>query len=195
MRNKGISGIGALILVVALMLVAAVIGMTLVNTTSTLMNQDKDAAKLKEKSLQRPLIVEQIRLVDLDQDRGLDELVATIRIRNGDDPIRFNDTVVMVGSDAISCPALTYGVGEPVACAYEIRYLKRGKYFSQDRLAVGDLAEISYSGPNIVPGVRDMSTKLIFVPSHGMSNHLKIGIPERIQPSHMMVYPLTDATT
>jgi len=189
---RGVASLDALILFTALMLVVSVVAAVLINTTQSLVNKDRVVAKEKGRSIQRPIIVESLRGVDLDGDRRLDMLVFAIRMREGDEPVSFNETVVIVNSKAINCTAFSYGRDADENCSYTIDYVKRGPDFEQDRFNVGDLVELKYSGPNIFKGVEDPKAYFIFAPSHGLSTEIRVNIPERIYPPNMGLWPLND---
>jgi len=189
--NRGLEGLDALILFIAVVLSVSVIAAILMNTSSSLSNKAQTQEKEKTKNLQRPIIVESVRGVDNNNDKRLDLLAFTIRMKEGSEPTSFNDTVILVNSKVVNCTGLSYGPSAPADCSYTLTYLKRGPDFDQDRFNLGDLVELDFAGPNIIR-THDESSDFNFVPSRGVSTQIKVSIPERIVPQNMGLWPLND---
>ncbi|MBU0762366.1 MAG: hypothetical protein KKD39_05020 [Candidatus Altiarchaeota archaeon] len=193
-KRRGLAGISALILMVAVLISAFVIGYSLYTATQTLLRQQEAVSEQKEKSLQRPVIVEHLRAQDLDADKRVDVLVAVIRLRGGDNPINLNDTIVLTQTSAINCSALTYGLDSKPGCRYEIAYAKTGKRWYQDHLSDGDLIEMRYSDTQLRKGVEDLSSRMVFVPPEGLSTQVNFEMPARIYPPNIYLWPVGDQT-
>jgi hypothetical protein len=185
-------GLDALILFIALLLVATVVGAILITTNSALMQRDVTVQKEKTKGIQRPILVEAVRGRDNDGDKRLDDLNIALRLREGDEPISFNETVLLVTSKNINCTSLSYGPDADPYCAYRITYAKRGRDYEEHRMNTGDLVEIDYDGPGVVGGQFDGHAKLMLIPSHGMPTEVMMEIPDRIHPQNMALWPLKD---
>jgi flagellin-like protein len=188
--DRGLAGLDALILFIALILVAAVVGMALISTSGVLINRDKALETQKSKDIQRPIIVESLRGFDSNGDQRLDNLIFAVRLRGGDEPVDFNGTVIIVNSKAVNCTSLQYGLATDDNCTYTLAYPKKGKDYDMDRLNSGDFVEVTYSGPNILKGVEDTNSRFTFIPSHGATTEIKAHIPERIYPKNTQIWPL-----
>ncbi|MFH0862352.1 MAG: hypothetical protein V1875_04900 [Candidatus Altiarchaeota archaeon] len=189
-RSRGLAGLDALILFIALLLVAAVTGMVLMSAHANLINRGQTIQKEKVKEIQKPIIVESLRGVDTDDDGSLNQLVFAAHLRDGDEPINFNSTIIIVNTKALNCTTLQYGPDADENCSYTLSYAKRSRDFEYDYLNRGDFIEVSYSGPNVIARVEDTRARFTFVPSHGSTTDIKASIPERITPNNMQIWPL-----
>jgi archaellin len=191
LRRRGVAGLDALIIFIAILLVASVVGTALLSTSKALVNKDKAVSAEKSKSIQRPILVESLRGSDTDGDRRLDELIFLLRLREGDESVRFNETILIVNSKAVNCTSIGYGLDASENCTYGVSYVKRGHDFEVDRLSMGDLVEVVFRGPNVIGGVEDNRASFIFIPSHGMQTEIKAHMPERVTKNNHL-WPLND---
>jgi len=100
--RRGLAGLDALILFIALMLVASVVGLAIMSTHSALVNRGKAVESEKSKEIQRPILVESLRGIDTDNDDRLNELIFAVHLRGGDKAISFNTTVILVNTKALN---------------------------------------------------------------------------------------------
>ncbi len=191
-ERRGITSLDALILTIGLLLVVAVVAAAIMTTTQGLMRRDQLVSKEKTGEMQRPIIVEAVRGRDYNGDKRLDAINFAIRLREGDDPVRFNETPIVVNSKVMNCTSLGYGPDADPDCTYNITYGKRGRDWTLDRLSSGDFVELEYSGPTFNPGVEDSSAVFIIIPSHGMSTTVKMNIPGRLISRNTGLWPLND---
>jgi archaellin len=188
--RRGLTGLDALIVFIALMIVAFVVAAALINTSGSLVNRDRTIAKEKQRGIQAPIIVEQVNGRDNDGDRRLDSIHFTLRLRAGDEPVKLNETIILVNSKVITCTSLTYMPSPEENCTFFISYGKRGPNYDDNLLNLGDMAEIAYNGSNIAKGVEDTQSHFNFIPSHGLATEIKVTIPERILQRNMGLWPL-----
>jgi len=190
--RRGITSLDALILTIGLLLVVAVVAAAVMSTTQNLMKRDQMVQKEKTSEMQRPIVVEAVRGRDYNNDKRLDAINIAIRLREGDDPVRFNETPIVVNSKVMNCTSLGYGPDADPDCTFNITYGKRGRDWTEDRLSSGDFVELEYSGPTFNPGVEDTSATFIIIPSHGLATTVKMNIPSRIISRNTGLWPLND---
>ncbi|MBD3387549.1 MAG: hypothetical protein GF416_00855 [Candidatus Altiarchaeales archaeon] len=190
--DRGLMGLGALIILIAILLAASVAALVLISTNQSLVRRHEQTQKEKTQSIQHPIIVEMVKGWDGNADGDIDRLGVVVRLHWGDDPINFNRTVVMVDSNAINCTSIYYGSLSASTCEYTLNYLRQGSDWEQDYLHPGDMVEMRFSGSNLLGGVEDMDSKFTFMPSHGMPTRLRVEIPRRIYPANMELWPLND---
>jgi hypothetical protein len=189
-NRRGLSGISALIVMIAIMISAFVIGVSIFNATRVLFISQETTAKEKESGIANPIVIETVRARDLEGRRKLDMIVAVVRLRHGDDAISFNDTIIIPNTKAINCSSINYGVGAKPGCAYDIEYLKMGGRWRHDWLSPGDVVEMKYSGEGLLKDVEDFSARFIFVPPTGVTTTISFDIPERVYPANIHLWPL-----
>ncbi len=182
----------ALIIAIAIMLVAMVTTYVYLNTTRTLMSHDQNVAKQKEKGMQQPIVIEQVRAVDVDDDKQVDRFIILLSQRSMSDPVRFNETIVLIYSDVINCTSLLYGNDAKENCTYDLIYRKQGTRFEQDYMHSGDIVELRYTGSNLLGGNADYSSKIIVLPSEAFATTATFEFPARIYPPNKQLWPLND---
>jgi hypothetical protein len=191
-RGRGIAGLDALILFIAIVLCVSVTAAILLSTSAALMQHNTAMEKEKAKSVQHPVVIENVWGRDNNGDKKLDELVFLIRLRPGDEAIIFNDTVLVLNSKVTNCSSFSYGTDAQEGCNYSIVYGKKGYEWGQDRLGAGDLVEVHFSGPSLFSEREDLEGHFTFVPSHGLTTEIKMYIPPRISPANVQLWPLND---
>jgi hypothetical protein len=190
--RRGLTGLDALILSIALLLVAAVVGAILLETTQELMKKDQTTQKEKQKSIQKPITVEAVRGRDYNDDNRIDAINFAVRLMDTADPISFNETSIIVNTKILNCTQLTFGLDADPNCEYNITYGKRGHDYTYGKLTSGDLVEVEYGGPGFIAGIDDTHAQFTFVPANGIPTALEMNIPDRIHPKNMQLWPLND---
>ena len=192
MRSRGLVGMDALILTIAILLAASVISAALYTTVTTLTSHDREAVKQKAQGLQKPVVIEQVRAVDTSGNKRIDYLTVLITHRGPDEPFSFNDTVVIVNTHSINCTSLAFGPTAKENCTFDVVYNVQGRDFEQNDFHSGDIVELRFSGPNLFPGIEDISSKIIIIPSNKMATTVSFRIPDRVHPSNMQIWPISD---
>jgi flagellin-like protein len=191
-RRRGLAGLDALIIFIAIVLAAAVVAMLLSSTNMSLTRRAQAVESEKRRGMQAPIVLEAIRGRDVDGDHRLDELVATIRIQESSEPIRLNETLILVNSKATNCTSLSYAAVSGADCKFTVSYGKKGSRFEEGYLAVGDIAYIHMSGATLYKGVEDGNAAFTFVPAEGFITEVKFNIPARITQPNTGLWPLND---
>ena len=189
-RRGAISGLDALIMLVAILLVVSVVAALLLSTQQSLVRREQSVYKEKSKGLQKPIIVEQVRMIDTDGDKRFGQMAIIVRMQEASNPIHFNETIIFVNSRAINCTKITYGNDATENCDYTLEYPKKGPDWEQDHLNVGDTAELLFSGPYALKNVEDLTARLTFVPEDGVTTEIIFEMPPRVHPANMPVWPL-----
>ena len=182
----------ALILFVAIVLAVSVIAGVMFSTTQSLLRKEQVAQKEKSKNLQKPFIVEAVRGFDSDNDGKLNRIIFVMRLKEASNPVKFNNTVILINSKSLRCSVLNYGSDANPNCTYSIWYGKKGPDWENYSLNVGDLVELTHAGSWVVGGVDDFGAKFTFVPYEGVATEIKVDIPVRTYPQNMMLWPLND---
>ncbi len=183
---------GALIMLIAILLAVSVAALAIITTTQSLVRRDEQTQREKTESIQHPIIVEMAKGWDEDRDTIIDRLAFVVRLHWGDDPINFNRTVFLCDSAVVNCTSLDYGPDALAGCEYTITYVRMGSEWERGYLHAGDLAELRFTGANLVGSVEDMDSRFTIIPSHGLPTELKMEIPARIYPRNMELWPLND---
>ncbi len=192
--RRGMEGMGALIVFIALLIVAFIVGVAITSTGSNILSNQKAVAKEKEEGMQAPVMIEGVRAYDSNGDKRIDEMIMLIRLRAGDNAMQFNTTTILVDSKAINCSTLTYGLDADPDCSYTVNYAKRGGAYYVDRLSDGDLVQITFSGTNLLKGVEDLTSSISFLPEHGVATQIRFELPARIYPQNVQLWPIGDGS-
>jgi archaellin len=192
LRIRGLAGLDALILLIAVILIAIVIAAALLQTNSGLVNRGSAIENEKRKNLQSPLMIDAVRVDDDNGDRFIDAIVISARLREGSYAVPMNTTVILFDSKVFNCTSVSYSLNESDPCAYSISYAKKGPEWSADYLSLGDMILIRYNGTGIKVGQEDYNARVTLVPEHGIATALKLRFPPRILNRKVMLYPLED---
>lgn len=190
--KRGLTGLGFLIMFIAILLSVAFAALTLLQTHTALWRRQEQTQKEQTRNLQHPIIIEMVKAWDGDSDTRIDRLSIVVRLHWGDDPINFNRTVIVVDARGINCTSLDYGPDAEENCSYTVTYLRQGSKWEEDYLHSGDMAELRFTGTNLLGHVADPEAKFTFIPSHGLPTELKVEIPRRIYPQNMEIWPIAD---
>jgi len=191
-KKRGLTGMGTLIVLIAIILSVSVAALAILSTTQALQRKQEQTQREKARGIQHPSIVEMVKGKDYNGDTLIDDLHIVVRLHWGDEPINFNETVIILDSDIINCTSLDYGPDSIEGCNYTLNYVREGSDYEMNYLHTGDLVEMRFSGHNLLGGIEDLESKFTFLPSHGLPTELKVEIPSRIWPRNMELWPLND---
>jgi archaellin len=189
-HRRGLVGLNALIILIGILIAAATTVSVLMQTSQSLMRKDQAVQEQKSRDMQKPILVDGVRARDNTGDKAIDELFIVFRIHESSEPVRLNDTIIVVYSELTNCTTLTYTGEKEPECRYHVNYIKRGKFYSNDYATLGDLVEVSYNGSWIRGGVGQAGCHLIIMPSHGVATRVNFIIPERLLTPNVPLWPL-----
>jgi archaeal flagellin FlaB len=178
MKNKkGESGIGTLIIFIAMLLVAAVAAGVLIQTTGSLQNKAITTGSQSQSQISTHIEVIKVTGVN-GTDSTIENMSILMRLAPGSDDIFLNETVLTLDtpSSSVTIPR----------SSMNIEYLNTGAV-ANNYLKLGDLVEISFLSGTLT---RSQSVVLTLIPKIGISTKVEFTLPEVISDYKVGLYPM-----
>ncbi len=194
--SKGIMGIGALIIVTAILLVSAVTGIILLTSGGSL--QQKSIRKGQEGKQNVVSGMEAVSVIGTGADVSsptphvVDDIHIMVRLLPGTITTPFNNTLIYVETGRYSQTTL-YNTSCASECNaatssfYNVYYLKEGTYYEAGYLNLGDVAKIAVK---VGGGIReDESVKILIIPANGPKTVIKLETPNTLVARSITLWP------
>lgn len=173
MTKKGQSGIGTLIIFIAMLLVAAVAAGVLIQTTGSLQNKALVTGAQAESQISTHIDVVSMTGTNGTSNSTIENIQMIIKLSAGSDTIDINDLTTTIDTPSASQTVTFSG--------YTLNYLQNGTGHKNNYLVLGDVLKMSFA---ISPEVGESTKiKINIIP--------KIGIPtivESVTPDIMTDY-------
>lgn len=186
--NKGESGIGTLIIFIAVVLVAAIAASVLLGTAGSLQQKALTTGKQTQQEVSSG-----IQCISVTAQNGSDGSVENfevlVKLSAGSDPVSLNDTIVTFDTKN-SSQTLTY---EPntsdatTAVNFIVQYIKTGPDYLPNYLTVGDVVKIQYNSTSSIGQSQTIKMKL--VPKRGVIVPIEFVTPDVMSTLRVNMYP------
>jgi flagellin FlaB len=188
-QNKGETGIGTLIIFVAMILVAAIAAGVLLGTAGGL--QQKALSVSKQATMD---VSSGVQVVTMSGTNGTDGTVEAfemlVKLTAGSDALQLNGTLVTLDTKTTSQNiryAGIYGTATTGTETYSAEYIQNGTDHMNDYLTNGDIVKIRFNSTSNL--TQSSTVKVRIVPKHGVIVPLDIVMPEVISTQRVMLYP------
>lgn len=175
MNKKAESGIGTLIIFIAMLLVAAIAAGVLIQTTNSLQNKALTVGVQSQNQISNHIDVMKITGMD-GTDGIIDNITVMIRLAAGSDSIFLNETIISVDTPAQSISITRADV--------LVTYLSNST--ASDYLKLGDLVQLTF-----IPGslTRGQKIKVSLIPKIGIPTTIEFNMPDIISDYRISLYP------
>ncbi|MFP4111576.1 MAG: archaellin/type IV pilin N-terminal domain-containing protein [Candidatus Woesearchaeota archaeon] len=190
MNKKADTGIGTLILFIAMILVAAIAAGVLIQTATSLQNKALLTGDRTKGQVSTSLSVLLIYAEDGSVGNYVNNFSLKLKLSPGSDPIKLNDTLIEVDlSDSSSdltydplntCPATTTG-------NFSVNYLVQGADYTEHYLHRGDIIMLCFQAPRAVLADEDIAIRVI--PKVGTPTVIETATPEVINQKRAYIFP------
>jgi flagellin FlaB len=187
-NNKGETGIGTLIIFIAIVLVAAIAASVLLGTAGSLQQKALTTGKQTQQEVSSGL-----QCISVTAQNGTDGTVENfevlVKLSAGSDPVSLNDTIVTFDTKN-SSQTLTY---EPNLTAvvpgadFIVVYVKTGPDYLPNYLTVGDVVKIQYNSSYAIG--QSQSVKMKMVPKRGVIVPIEFVTPDVMSTLRVNLYP------
>jgi archaeal flagellin FlaB len=185
---KGETGIGTLIIFIAIVLVAAIAASVLLGTAGSLQQKALTTGKQTQQE-----IASGVQVIQVSAQNGLDGAIENfevlIKLSAGSDPLALNDTIISFDTKN-SSQSLTFEnntAGVISGQEFLITYVKTGSDYLSNYISVGDMVKLQFNSTySITSG---QSVKLKIVPKRGVIIPVEFVTPDVISTQRVSLYP------
>ncbi len=193
MKDKGLMGIGTLIIFIAVILVAAVAAGVLITTSGSLQQRSLTTGRQTEEGVSTG--VEVIDVWGLDaRDQTVEYIEMKVRLNPGSNPIKLNYSVVTFDTKE-DFQQITYGGSDTAAGTqiFNVTYLQEGTNYVTDYLSDGDVIviafNISLTGFDTDGVGENERVRIHFIPRTGQPTQVEFVSPEVMNDRRIRLYP------
>jgi flagellin FlaB len=184
--NKGESGIGTLIIFIAVVLVAAIAASVLLGTTGSLQQRALTTGKQSEREVSGGIQV--ITMSAIDGSNGtVTNFSLYTKLAAASDPISLSDTLITFDTKNTS-QSLSYDSEIGVSnTTFNISYSKQGREYKHGYISRGDVVQIDFG---CARGVGESElVRLRIIPKHGIIVPVDAVTPDVMTQTRIVLYP------
>jgi archaeal flagellin FlaB len=185
-HNRGTTGIGMLIIFIAVIVVSAVAAAVLIGAGGSLEQRSLSTMKGTEQEVASGLSIYSIIGSDGSVDGTLNNLEMLVKLRPGSDPVSLNSTVITIDG-RISSQMLRYTDGTATAGEYTVYYLRRGGSALPGYINLGDSAVINIS--LTTPIGPDEKLVIQIIPAQGGVRRIGFTTPNVVVDKRVFLFP------
>ncbi|MFZ2455542.1 MAG: archaellin/type IV pilin N-terminal domain-containing protein [Candidatus Altiarchaeia archaeon] len=185
-RNKGETGIGTLIIFIAIVLVAAIAASVLLGTAGSLQQKALTTGKQTQQEVSSGIQV--ISMTATDGTSGsLTNFEILAKLSAGSDALALNDTVLSFDTKNTSQNLQFVASGAASSSNFNVSYVKEGPDHLNDYLTVGDVIKVSFVSSGSIGQSQTVRTRII--PKHGVIVPVNFVTPDVISTQRVSLYP------
>ncbi len=197
-EKRGEAGIGTLILLIALVLVAAIAASVLLQTSGSLQSKALATGSTAQTQVSTQVAVMQV-WAENGSSGTLNYIYANIRLDASSDPIHFNNTLVDFDLTDSSVSGIYYGtvaqcneslidnMTATKASSFAVQYLTPSQGHVDDYLQQGEVAQICFTPPQ--PLTEKESFRFSVLPKSGQLVQIKGTTPDTFTDSRIILFP------
>jgi flagellin FlaB len=194
-NKKAESGIGTLIVFIAMILVAAIAAGVLIQTATSLQSKALLTGERAKDQISTAVTTLLIYAEDGSSGNSVDYFSLKLKLAPGSDPIQLNGTLVEIDLKDNSSD-LTYATAADANCSntssldngeFGVDYLITSGSTSSGYIARGDIVKICFKSPRSVTPDEDIAVRII--PKSGVPISIETAMPEVINQQRIYIYP------
>ncbi len=198
-ENKGLMGVGTLIVFIAVVLVAAVAAAVLISTASSLQQRGVATGVQAEEGVATGVEVISVMGTDGAAGHDLEHFEMYLRLSAGSETVNLNNTVIIMDT-ADTSQSIQYGTNvstiPSTTTAFNVEYLKKGPDYEANYLSRGDVIKIRFnhhdvtSGTDTTGGVSENKIMRIkIIPRVGTATIVEFTTPDVITDQRVTLWP------
>ena len=200
MKNKGMMGIGTLIIFIAVILVAAVAAAVLISTSGSLQQRGLATGSQAEESVSTGAEVISVMATDGSANHDVEYLELFMRIQAGSEPMNLDNTVILLDT-ATTSQNLVYDstASDDTSTAsdtstYIVYYVKQGPDYEAGYLSRGDVLKAKFLCNDCSTGDsggigENQKVRLKIVPRVGQAAIVEFTTPDVITDQRVSLWP------
>jgi flagellin-like protein len=182
--NKGETGIGTLIIFIAIVLVAAIAASVLLGTAGSLQQKALTTGKQTQQEVSSG--VEPILVAATDGSTGtVLNFEILLKLSAGSDPLSLNDTTITFDTKNISQTMTRGSTGNTTN--FNLTYSKMGPDYLPDYLTVGDVVKLYFNSSYAIGQSQNVKIKVI--PKRGVIVPIEFVTPDVMSTIRVNLYP------
>jgi flagellin FlaB len=182
---KGESGIGTLIIFIAVVLVAAIAASVLLGTAGSLQQKALTTGKQTQQEVASGIQVISVSATD-GQDGSVDNFEVLVKLSAGSDPLALNDTMINFDTKNTS-QQLTFNASASSSSIFNATWVKTGPDYILNYLTVGDMVKLRFSSTNNIS--QSQTVKLKIIPKRGVIVPVEFVTPDVMSTQRISLYP------
>ncbi len=184
--DKGIMGIGTLIIFIAIIIVAAVAAAILISSTGTFGTKALATQKGTDEEVTTGIVYASV-IGRNGSDSTLETLDVMARLRTGSDPMTFNTTVITIDTVTNSQLMTFSGTNTTTAGKYYVNYLQEGVSHLDNYLTLGDTAIITINLEEVV--LEQTPVTIQIIPKVGGISRMTVTTPSAMVHYRVFLFP------
>ncbi|MBD3261382.1 MAG: hypothetical protein GF334_06805 [Candidatus Altiarchaeales archaeon] len=185
--NKGIMGIGTLIIFIAIIIVSAVAAAVLIGSAGSLEGRSMAAQRGTEEQVTGGIQIVNVVGGDARNHSKVDDLEVMMRLKPGSDPINFNTTVFTIDTRITTQTIRYIGNQTPTRSYYSLSYLQSGVSHRYGYLSLGDTAIANLKLATNITEQEEVTVQAI--PRAGGITKIRFRTPNVMVDKRIFLYP------
>ena len=193
-KNKGMMGIGTLIIFIAVILVAAVAAAVLISTSGSLQQKALVTGGQAEEGVATGAEAVSVMATDASSDHNVESFEMLLRLQAGSEPMNLNNTVLIVDTSTTS-QSLSYNSTVDSSDTYTatstilylVHYVKQGPDYEAGYLSRGDVLKVKFASDGSIAENRKVRLKVI--PRVGQTTIVEFTTPDVMTDQRVSLWP------
>jgi len=181
--KKGESGVGTLIIFIAMLLVAAIAAGVLIQTTGSL--QNKALITGTQSKAQISTYIEALSLTGTNgSDSDVENISVLAKLSAGSDAIDFSETIITADTPSST---ETFRKSNGSTAGFRVSYLQNGTDHKDGYLKFGDVAQIDFDLTNKFTEGKEV--RIDIIPKIGIPTSIEMVMPDIVSQYRVHLYP------
>ena len=183
--KKGESGIGTLIIFIAMLLVAAIAAGVLIQTTTSLHNKALITGQASKAQISTHMDVISIAGIN-GSDADIENITIIAKLSAGSEPIDLTKLVLVVDSPSAS-QTLQYGDNTSDTALFIVTYLQNATDHQNGSLKFGDIIQVNVALTTDL--TENQQARFDFIPKVGLATSVEVLTPDIMSQYRIHLYP------
>lgn len=184
---KGETGIGTLIVFIAIVLVAAIAASVLLGTAGSLQQRSLTTGKQTEREVSGGINVVTVSAID-GSNANIENFEVLIKLAAGSDPLAFDETIITFDTKNTSQDLeYTSTANESSSSLYNISYVKQGSEYKSGYISTGDVVKLGFASTRSI--VESETVRMRVIPKHGVIVPVDFVTPDVMTQKRIILYP------
>jgi flagellin FlaB len=198
-QDKGMMGIGVLIIFISVILVAALAALVLISTVGSLQQRGVETGQKTEKGVSGGIEVVTLMGSDGSVGNDLEHFEMFVRLAPGSDTLNLNHTLIIMDSEATT-QILNYGNESSEiptgTTTFNVEYLKRGPDNEAGYISRGDTLKLRFNYHDVASPTQttgglgeNMDLRIKIIPLEGTAALVEFKTPDHITLERFTLWP------